>query len=160
MHKRARAHVVFFPFSAVYNTYVSTIRPSPWTRISGPCIRQHTWCKEEEEEKVGEYSEYTEKRRRRRRREYWVARLDLLAIIQDGLSYSDGEAGGPVEAVPFGICLRTSVRLECDVWPRSGRRWPRFRSWAGGAGLCQRKDVTGCSEYTWTKERREKEKKT
>lgn len=47
-----------------------------------------------------------------------------LAIVEDGLANLDGEAGGTIEAVPLGICLRACVRLECNVGPHRRLRRP------------------------------------
>ena len=48
-----------------------------------------------------------------------------LAIVEDGDANLDGEAGGPVEAVPGGVGGGAGVSLERDVWShgRGGRAW-------------------------------------
>lgn len=43
--------------------------------------------------------------------------IRTFAIVEDGLSNLDGEAGGSIEAVPLGIRLRACVCLECNVRP-------------------------------------------
>lgn len=40
-----------------------------------------------------------------------------FAVVEDGLSYLNGETGGSIEAVPLGIRLRACVCLECNVRP-------------------------------------------
>ena len=52
-----------------------------------------------------------------------------LAIVEDGDANLDGEAGGPVEAVPGGVGGGAGVSLERDVW--SHRRGWRTWLWGG-----------------------------
>ena len=54
-----------------------------------------------------------------------------LAIVEDGDANLDGEAGGPVEAVPGGVGGGAGVGLERDVWSHRGGRWTWLR---GGPG--------------------------
>ena len=61
---------------------------------------------------------------------------NLLAIVKDGVSDFDSEAGGPVEAVPGRVGRRAGVRLEGDVRPhRALARWPRLRGRSGRTGI-------------------------
>ena len=52
-----------------------------------------------------------------------------LAIVENGDANLDGEAGGPVEAVPGCVGWRAGVRLERDV--RTHRRRGRTWLWGG-----------------------------
>ena len=54
-----------------------------------------------------------------------------LAIVEDGDANLDGEAGGPVEAVPGGVGGGAGVSLERDVWSHRRGRWTWLR---GGPG--------------------------
>ena len=58
-----------------------------------------------------------------------------LAIVENGDANLDGEAGGPVEAVPGGVCRGTGVRLERDVGPHRGARGARTGSGPGGTSI-------------------------
>ena len=60
----------------------------------------------------------------------------LLAVVEDGAADLDGEAGGPVKAVPGGVCGRAGVRLEGDVGPHGGRGRPRPGRGPGGTCIC------------------------
>ena len=52
------------------------------------------------------------------------------AIVEQAVDDLDGEARGPVEAVPLRVVGRARVHVECDVRPgrRGGRPWLRRRA--------------------------------
>ena len=60
---------------------------------------------------------------------------NLLAIVENGPADLDGEAGGPVEAVPGGVCRRAGVRLEGDVGPHGGAGGPGPGGRPGGTSI-------------------------
>jgi hypothetical protein len=63
------------------------------------------------------------------------------AIVEQRVDDLDGEARGPVEAVPLGVIPWARVHVECDVGSRRRRRRPRLGRRARRARVCGPSDV-------------------